>query len=117
MKAVRLDLEFDKDSWLRAEFQFIRMSGDLVGAGDKQYRFIAKESLETEIEIYNQIMPIITIEGNDDYWNAKVEIYRPLTDIEPSLLHYIIRQENPEPGNEDSDETLIYGIITLDKRI
>lgn len=117
MKAARLDLEFDKDSWLRAEFQMVRPSGELYAPGDKQYRFIAKESLETEDEIYNMVMPIVTIEGNEEYWNTKLEIYRPETDIEPSLLHYIIRQENPVPGNEDSDETIIYGTITMNNRI
>lgn len=117
MRAARLDLEFDKDSWLRAEFQIIRQTGDLISPDDKQYRFIAKESLEAEAEVYNQLMPVITIPGNDDYWNIKVEIYRPETDIVPDLLHYVIRQENPSPGNEDSDEYLIYGTIKMNKRI
>lgn len=117
MKAARLDLEFDKDSWLRAEFQIVRSSGDLIGVADKQYRFIAKESLETDLELFNIVMPIVTIEGNDTYWNIKVELERPDTDVEASLLHYIIRQENPEEGNEGSDEILIYGTITMNKRI
>lgn len=115
--AVRLDLEFTKESWLREEFQFTKENGDLVGAGDKQYRFIAKESLETDIEIFNIVMPIVVHELDPNYWMAKVEIYSGDMNIQPDFLHYVIRKENPVEGNEDSDEIIIYGQITVNKRI
>lgn len=117
MNAAQLDLEFDKDSWLRAEFQFLKPTGELDGVEDHNYRFIAKESLETEDEMYNILMPKIPFGPNEEFWMTKVEIYRPATNVDPDLLHYIIRQENPEPGNEDSDEIVIFGTLTLNKRI
>lgn len=117
MQAARLDLEFDKDSWLRIEIQIIRPAGDLISPEDKQYRFVAKESLATETMIYNDIMQVVVHEEDDNYWMIKQEIYRPRTDIDPDLLHYIIRQENPVEGNEDSDEALIFGTIDMKKRI
>lgn len=117
MNAAKLDLEFDKNSWLRAEFQFLKPNGDLQDAEEYQYRFIAKESLETDVEIYNFLMPIIPFDGNEDVWMSKVEIYKEASNIDPDFVHYVIQRENPVEGNEDSDEILVYGQLKLNKRI
>lgn len=117
MNACRLDLAFDKESFLRAEFQFTTEAGDLVGMADKQYRIIIKESLETETELFNIIMPIVVHELDSAYWLAKLELTQPETIIETGLLHYVIYKENPVPGNEDSNEAIIYGTILMNKRI
>lgn len=115
MQAAKLDLEFDKDSWLRAEFHLVNKEGELIYPVEKQYRFIAKESLETEVELFNQIMPII--DGEGDFWLTKIEIYKEASDVEADLLHYVVREESTEEGNEDSDEILVYGTIKMNKRI
>lgn len=116
MNAAKLDLEFDKNSFLRAEFQFTKEDGDLVGAADKQYRIIVKESLETDVELFNIVMPIVVHEDDEDYWMAKFELYQPLTNVEAEFLYYTIYKENPVEGNEDSNEAIIHGNITMNKR-
>lgn len=116
MNAAKLNLEFDKNSWLRAEFQFLKADGTLQPSEETQYRFIAKESLETDVEIYNMLLPIIPMDENG-LWMSKVEIYKEATDIDPDFVHYVIQRENTEEGNEDSDELIIYGQLKLNKRI
>lgn len=117
MNAAKLDLFFDTNSFLRAEFQFTTESGDLVGMADKQYRIIIKESLETDTELFNIVLPKVVHETNPNYWLAKLELGQPDTDIPGGILHYVLYKENPVPGNEDSNEAIIYGTITMNKRI
>lgn len=119
MLSAQQDLFFDKDSWLRAEFQFIHEDGTYRDTTNKRYRFIAKESITSNVELFNQIIPIIAIDDPDaeDAWMTKIEVSRDDNDVTAEVLDYIIREESTLPNNTFQDEILVHGKLSLYKRI
>jgi len=109
MNAAKLDLTAFKGSVFIEEFQLVDSAGNPRSLVNKQVRFVCKESLDTETELFN-FLPTIS---DASLGMFKVQICAADTDISSDtnndFTSYQILMESTLVGEVCQTECLVFG--------